>query len=125
MKSFVILRADGSIRRLVQGGNRPRRELGRARVIEVDLPEGVSVGQLRHVDGRIEVMDAAPGPRRAVTPVDDRPAREQVRAERTRAFAERSDPLIGPLLRGEITPEEFAAIAAQIRAEHPYPEKDQ
>lgn len=125
MKSFVILRADGSIRRLVQGGRRPGREFGRARVIEADLPEGVSVAQLRHVEGRIEITDPEPGLRRAAASVDERPARERVRAARARAFAERSDPMIGPLLRGEITAEEFAAIAAEIRTQHPYPERDQ
>lgn len=51
-------------------------------------------------------------------------AEAAARESRAQAFRHRSDPLLGKLLRGEITQAAFDAVAAQIRAEFPYPDED-
>ncbi|SDW78573.1 hypothetical protein [Roseicitreum antarcticum] len=50
---------------------------------------------------------------------------EKARAARRRAFQVETDPLIGKVLRGEISADDYAAHVAQVRARFPYPEEDQ
>lgn len=50
--------------------------------------------------------------------------RQKIKADRARAFRDLSDPLIGKLLRGEITEAEFQTVADKIRAANPYPEDE-
>jgi hypothetical protein len=125
MMTQVFLR-EGAITRLVQGRRQVAARPGETALV-VDLPDGIGLTQLRlDAKGRVVVADA-PALRGALAqgefPADD--SVEAVRQRRAEAFAARSDPMIGPLLRGEITPEDFARIAAEIRATHPYPDEVQ
>ena len=47
--------------------------------------------------------------------------RELQRKARQHAFENETDPLIGKLLRGEITQDEYDARCAKIRERFPYP----
>ena len=47
-------------------------------------------------------------------------AREGIRMARFEAFKAETDPLIGPVLRGEVSMDEYKAKVAEIRARHPY-----
>ncbi|SDX74089.1 hypothetical protein [Roseicitreum antarcticum] len=49
---------------------------------------------------------------------------EQARAARRAAFQTEADPLIGKVLRGEVSKDEYAARVEEIRARFPYPEEE-
>lgn len=48
--------------------------------------------------------------------------REEVRKAREAAFHKETDPLVGKVLRGEMSKEEYAARCDGIRKRYPYPE---
>lgn len=114
-----LLIENGAIRRLEQGRRAAKLAPG---WIEVELPDGIDLTRLHLAeDGNIVVIPAPPPRRFAVDDLADPTDRMSVRQARARDFATLSDPMIGPLLRGEITQEQFSQIATDIRARHPYP----
>jgi hypothetical protein len=48
--------------------------------------------------------------------------RTEMRAKRAAAYVLETDPMLGPLARGEITLEAYTAAVDAIRARYPYPE---
>ena len=50
-------------------------------------------------------------------------ARDAVRASRRDAFVAEADPMVGQVLRGEITLDTYVKTVEAIRARHPYPEE--
>ncbi|KPQ06208.1 MAG: putative membrane protein (DUF2078) [Rhodobacteraceae bacterium HLUCCA12] len=120
MKTLVFLNDEGKPRRLIQGRLHEHDATG---AIEADLPRDVSILDVAIVDGVPTYMPRQEAPPPVI--VHDRAKgsdKEAVRIRRQRQFRQESDQLIGPLLRGEITAEEFQAVADRIRAENPYPE---
>jgi hypothetical protein len=51
------------------------------------------------------------------------PSRSEAREARRLAFAAETDPLIGEVLRGEMSADEFKARCDAIRARYPYPKE--
>jgi len=125
MRALVFLDAAGQPERLVYSHKQPAATFGEGPFIEADLPPGVALRRLRvSADGTSVAVLPDAGRAGPPLPRPDAGTREGARALRAQAFRRRSDPLQGKLLRGEITQAAFEAIAAQIRAEFPYPEED-
>jgi hypothetical protein len=47
-------------------------------------------------------------------------ARQAIRAVRREAFAAEADPMVGQVLRGEVSLDEYTAKVAEIRARFPF-----
>lgn len=126
MRAFVFLNASGQPERVAYSHRQPAETFGQGPYIEADLPAGVALRRLRVSDDgqSIEVLPDEGRILRTERLRPDSTTREGARALRAQAFRQRSDPLLGKRLRGEITQEQFDAIAAQIRAEFPYPDED-
>ena len=58
----------------------------------------------------------------AYTPPTNAEVTAQMRAARAAAYVRETDPMLGPLARGEITLEAYTAAVDAIRARYPYPE---
>jgi hypothetical protein len=50
-------------------------------------------------------------------------AREKARRDRQAAYTSETDPLMGKVLRGEMTAQEFTERCEEIRRRYPYPEE--
>lgn len=125
MRAFVFLDASGQPERVAYSHRQPAGTFGEGPFIEADLPAGVALRRLRVSDDG-QSIEVLPDEGRASCTAKLRPdaaTRDGARALRAQAFRRRSDPLLGKLLRGEITQEAFNEIAAQIRAEFPYPQE--
>ncbi len=124
MRAFVFLSASGQPERVAYSHRQPAEAFGSGPFIEADLPAGVALRRLR-LSGDGQSIEVLPDEGRPRMPLSrpDATTREGARALRAQAFRQRSDPLLGKLQRGEITQEAFKAVAAQIRAEFPYPDE--
>jgi len=125
MRALIFLDASGKPERLVYSHKQPAATFGAGPYIEADLPMGVALRRLLvSADSKsVEVLPDKPRDVGAVLARPDATTVEGARALRAQAFRRRSDPLLGKLLRGEISQESFDAIADQIRAEFPYPDE--
>lgn len=123
MISFAIINEEGVPVRL-----------GRARALPagaIALPPDLTPehgAALVYRDGRWQPKPdrarsrTAPALAPAELQLDVLPRREVARQARARAFAAETDPMVGQVMRGEITLADYQAAVAAIRVRFPYPE---